>query len=96
MKEPYSIIRRPLVTEKSTILKEAKNRVAFETELRANKKEIKRAVEEIFGVTVLEVTTLRVKGKVKGLRQRKGKRPDWKKAFVTLKPGDRIEFFEGV
>lgn len=96
MKEPYSIIRRPLVTEKSTILKDANNRVAFETELRANKKEIKGAIESIFGVTVLEVTTLRVKGKVKGLRQRKGKRPDWKKAFVTLKPGDRIDFFEGV
>jgi large subunit ribosomal protein L23 len=78
------------------ILKETKNRVAFETELRANKKEIKRAVEEIFGVTVLGVTTLRVKGKVKGSRQRKGKRPDWKKVFVTLRPGDRIEFFEGV
>ena len=96
MKEPYDIIRRPLSTEKSTAMKEAHNRVAFEVSLRANKKEIKSAVEKIFGVTVLDITTLRVRGKIKGLRLRKGKRPDWKKAFVTLKPGDRIEFFEGV
>ena len=96
MKDPYGIIRRPVVTEKSTVLKEVYNRVAFEVSLRANKKEIKEAVEKIFGVTVLDITTLRVRGKIKGLRLRKGKRPDRKKAFVTLKQGDRIEFFEGV
>ncbi|MBI2876750.1 MAG: 50S ribosomal protein L23 [Candidatus Tectomicrobia bacterium] len=94
--DPYQIIRRPLVTEKSINMKEGSNCVAFEVDLRANKNEIRRAVEKIFGVTVLDVNTLKVLGKIKGFRTRKGKRPDWKKAYVTLKPGDKIEFFEGV
>lgn len=95
-RDPYQIIRRPLVTEKSINLKEANNRVAFVVDLRANKNEIRRAIEEIFGVTVLDVNTVKVMGKIKGPRLRKGKRPDWKKAYITLKSGDKIEFFEGV
>ncbi|OGW14978.1 MAG: 50S ribosomal protein L23 [Nitrospinae bacterium RIFCSPLOWO2_12_FULL_45_22] len=96
MKDPYSIIKKPIITEKSTLLKEAQNKVLFQVATHANKKEIKQAIEKLFGVTVLGVNTLKVRGKVKGLRMRKGKRPDWKKAFVTLKEGDKIEFFEGV
>jgi large subunit ribosomal protein L23 len=70
--------------------------VLLQGDIDANKKEIKQAIENLFGVTVLGVNTLMVRGKVKGFRMRKGKRPDWKKAFVTLKEGDKIEFFEGV
>jgi large subunit ribosomal protein L23 len=95
MKEAQEIIRRPLVTEKSAQQKEAKNKYAFEVQKDANKIEIQRAVEQLFKVKVLEVHTVNVLGKMKRLGRRYGKRPDWKKAIVTLKEGDRIEFFEG-
>ena len=95
MKEVYEVIRRPLVTEKSTQQKEASRQYAFEVNRRANKNEIQSAVERLFKVKVLEVRTCNVLGKVKRLGRKYGKRPDWKKAIVTLKEGDRIEFFEG-
>jgi large subunit ribosomal protein L23 len=95
MKEVYEIIRRPLVTEKSTQQKEASRQYAFEVNRKANKNEIQSAVERLFKVKVLEVRTCNVLGKVKRLGRKYGKRPDWKKAIVTLKEGDRIEFFEG-
>ncbi|NWF92592.1 MAG: 50S ribosomal protein L23 [Syntrophaceae bacterium] len=95
MKESYQIIRRPLVTEKSTQQKEANRQYAFEVDVRANKVEIQSAVERLFKVKVLQVRTCNVLGKVKRLGRRYGKRPDWKKAIVTLKEGDRIDFFEG-
>ena len=95
MKEAQEIIRRPLVTEKSAQQKEAKNQYVFEVLKDANKIEIQRAVEQLFKVKVVEVHTLNVLGKLKRLGRRYGKRPDWKKAVVTLKEGDRIEFFEG-
>ncbi len=95
MKEPQSIIRRPLVTEKSTRQKEAGRQYAFEVNPGANKIEIQDAVERLFKVKVLHVRTTNVLGKLKRLGRRYGKRPDWKKAIVTLQEGSRIDFFEG-
>jgi large subunit ribosomal protein L23 len=95
MKEPQKIIRRPLVTEKSTQQKEANNQYVFEVRRDANKIEIQSAIENLFKVKVTQVRTTNVLGKVKRLGRKYGKRPDWKKAIVTLKEGSRIEFFEG-
>ena len=95
MREPQRVIRRPLVTEKSTREKEAGRHYAFEVYPEANKVEIQHAVERLFKVRVLQVRTTNVLGKIKRLGRRYGKRPDWKKAIVTLKEGDRIDFFEG-
>jgi large subunit ribosomal protein L23 len=95
MKEAQKIIRRPLITEKSTQQKEANRQYAFEVDRDANKVEIQSAVERLFKVKVLKVHTSNVLGKVKRLGRKYGKRPDWKKAIVTLKEGDRIDFFEG-
>ncbi len=92
---PYGIIRRPMVTEKSTIQKEDSNQVTFEVDKCANKVEIRRAIEMIFKVSVLNVRTMRVTGKKRRRGQIVGKKRDWKKAVVTLAPGARIEFFEG-
>ena len=95
MREPQRVIRRPLVTEKSTRQKEAGRHYAFEVYPEANKVEIQNAVERLFKVKVLHVRTFNVPGKIKRLGRRYGKRPDWKKAIVTLQEGDRIDFFEG-
>jgi large subunit ribosomal protein L23 len=95
MKEIHQIIRRPLVTEKSTQQKEAHNQYVFEVQREANKIEIQKAIERLFKVKVTQVRTSNVLGKVKRLGRKYGKRSDWKKAIVTLKEGDRIEFFEG-
>lgn len=95
MKEPHEIIRKPLITEKSTQQKEENRQYVFEVDPKANKIEIKAAVEQLFKVKVIKVRTLNVLGKIKRLGRKYGKRPDWKKAIVTLKEGDRIDFFEG-
>jgi large subunit ribosomal protein L23 len=92
----YEIIRRPLVTEKTSIQKEAANQLTFEVDRKANRIEIRRAIEQIFNVRVAKVRTLQVRGKFKRRGRILGKRRDWKKAIVTLRPGERIEFFEGV
>lgn len=92
----YDLFRRPLITEKTNIQKEVSNQVTFEVDRRANRVEIKRAIEKIFKVNVVSVRTMQVKGKRKRRGRILGKRRDWKKAIVTLRPGDRIEFFEGV
>jgi large subunit ribosomal protein L23 len=95
---PYSVILRPLVTEKSTELAGA-NKYIFEVDTRANKPQIKEAVEKAFDVTVTAVNVMNMKGKSHGGR-RFGRRithsPDWKKAVVTLAPDNHIELFEGV
>ncbi len=91
----YKIIRKPLITEKSTINKENYNQLVFEVAPRANKVEIRRAIESIFNVRVLKVRTIQVIGKKKRVGRILGKRRNWKKAIVTLGPGERIEFFEG-
>ena len=109
MKTPQSIVKRPLLTEKSSRLRETggadfpfgedeeyAKKVAFEVARDANKIEIKEAVQKLFNVTVTGVHTQRVRGKTKRLGRYTGKTPQWKKAIVTLKAGDNIEFFEGV
>ncbi len=90
------VIRRPLVTEKSTIERELQNIVTFEVDLRATKTEIRRAVEALFDVQVLGVRTSRVRGKKRRVGRNIGYKPSWKKARVRLREGDSIEFFEGV
>lgn len=109
MRAPQSIIKRPLLTEKSARLRETgggakapaegesyAQQVVFEVARDSNKIEIRRAVQDLFKVTVTDVRTLIVRGKVKRVGRFSGQRPAWKKAFVTLKAGDNIEFFEGV
>lgn len=95
MREAYQIIRRPLITEKGTDLKDQTNQYLFEVAGDANKIEIKRAVESLFRVKVRQVRTLSVKGKTKRLGRFVGRTSDWKKAIATLKEGETIEFFEG-
>jgi large subunit ribosomal protein L23 len=92
----YGIIKRPLITEKTTTQKEAFNQVTFEVDRAANRVEIKRTVEQIFNVKVARVQTMQMTGKRKRRGWVVGKRKDWKKAIVTLMPGERIDFFEGV
>ncbi|MBC2704812.1 MAG: 50S ribosomal protein L23 [Desulfobacula sp.] len=94
--ERYDIIRGPLVTEKTTLQKELNNQVTFKVDKRANRVEIKDAVEKNFNTKVKQVRTVQVKGKAKQRGRIIGKRKDWKKAIITLMPGQRIDFFEGV
>ena len=94
--EPLQLIRRPLISEKSTKLKEATNTVCFEVARSANKIEVKRAVEKLFGVKVTEVRVANRRGKWKRMGRFLGQRKDWKKAYVRLAPGEKLEFFEGV
>lgn len=91
----YDIIRRPLMSEKTTKQKDEANQLSFEVDRNANRIEIRRAIEKIFNVRVAKVRTIQVKGKTKQRGRIQGKRRDWKKAIVTLMPGERIEFFEG-
>jgi len=92
----YAIIRRPLITEKGTRLKDSYNQYVFEVMPDANKVEIARAVEKIFKVTVKDVQTSNVNGKIKRRGRTVGKKRDWKKAVVRLAQGASIEFFDGV
>ncbi len=92
----YSILKAPVITEKSTSLGMVGNKFAFWVDPRAGKNEIKEAVERIFNVKVLKVNTERVPGKLKRMGKYAGKTPVRKKAYLTLKEGDTIEIFEGV
>jgi len=96
MKDPRSIVRKALITEKGTRLRELRNQYHFEVARSANKLEIKRAVETIFSVKVTGVQTMQIRGKVKRQGRFVGKRSDWKKAIVTLKPDQKIELFEQI
>lgn len=89
------IIIKPIVTEKSTMLM-SEGKYTFRVPLKANKYQIRDAVEEIFDVKVESVSTMRMQGKTKRLGRYQGKRSDWKKAIVTLKEGETIEIFEGI
>jgi large subunit ribosomal protein L23 len=91
----FDILRRPIVTEKSTLLQE-QGRYAFEVSVRATKHDIKRAVEEAFDVKVLKVNTMNMKGKPKRFGPRLLMQKSWKKAIVSLAPGETITIFEGV
>lgn len=95
MRNPHDVLIKPLVSEKSMSLME-QNKYPFEVNRDANKIEIKHAVQVLFKVTVVSITTMNVKGKMKRMGRYIGKRPDKKKAIVTLKPGDKIEVFEGL
>ncbi len=90
------IVMAPLITEKGTFVGEKSNQVVFRVRLDASKDVIREAVEQLFKVTVLKVRTIKLMGKNRRRGAIKGRRSDWKKAYVTLKEGDRIEFFEGV
>ncbi len=96
MTDPYQVILKPLLSEKGTRLKEEGNQYLFRVAKTANKVEIKRAIEQLFKVKVLEVRTVHVRGKVKRLGRFQGRQPAWKKAFATLKAGESIELYEGV
>ena len=90
------IIRRPLITEKSTVQREGVNTLTFEVDSRANKIEIQRAVETQFKVKVAEVRVAKMHGKVRRQGRFAGRRPDWKKAYVRLAAGEQaIDFFQG-
>ena len=91
----YHIIKRPLITEKSTQQKQQSNQIVFEVDRGANKVLVRNAIEGIFKVKVLSVTMMNVKGKERRVGRNVGKKPDWKKAIVRLAPGETIEFFEG-
>lgn len=92
----HSILRRPVVTEKTTAQKEDSNQVVFLVRPDANKIEIRAAVEKLLGVQVTGVNTQIGRGKVKRLGRSTGRRPNWKKAVVTLAPGQEVEFFESL
>jgi large subunit ribosomal protein L23 len=90
----YYVIKKPLITEKSAILKETKNVVMIQVHPEANKCEIKEAVEKLFKVNVVNVKTANVAGKIKRFGRHTGKRSNWKKAYITLEEGSRVDFFE--
>ena len=98
MKRPaHQIILAPLITEKSTELKDEESQLCFRVARDANKIEIKKAIESLFSVKVQSVRTAQIHGKVKRVGRNVGRRPDWKKAYVRLRPGEKmIEYFEGV
>ena len=92
----HEVLRAPLITEKGSLLRDTENLYLFRVAMSANKVSIKRAVEHLFKVKVASVRTARVHGKTKRVGRRLGRRPDWKKAYVKLRPGEKtIEFFEG-
>jgi large subunit ribosomal protein L23 len=97
LKDPYKIILRPVITEKSSLLKEKNREVCFEVDPRANKIEIKEATEKLFKVKVDRVRIVKKKGKKKRVGKNEGWTKDWKKAYVKLKEGEKmIEYFEAV
>lgn len=95
MKNLYTVIKKPLFTEKGSNLKEAENKLLIEVSSDANKIEIKKAIEEIFKVKVEKVATIKTHGKWKRHGKSLGKRSDRKKALITLKKGEKLDFIEG-
>jgi len=92
----FQVIKSPLVTEKGNLLKEIHRQYSFEVNPDANKYQVKDAVESLFKVHVTDVKTIRIRGKNRRVGKHIGKRSNWKKAIVTLKEGEKIEFFEGI
>ena len=95
MRSPREVVIRPLLTEKSTILKENQNQVLFQVAPDANKVEIRHAIETIFNVKVRDVRTIVMEGKLKRMGKHEGRRPGWKKAIISLQPGHKIDLVEG-
>lgn len=96
MKEIYDVITAPLITEKGTLVNTEGNQVVFRVRREVNKEEIRRAVEALFKVRVVKVRTMNYLGKMRRVGRNTGRRPAWKKAYVTLAEGQRIDFFETV
>lgn len=94
MKAYHHLIKGPIITEKTHSLKEAGNKLTLEVDVKANKIEIRKAIEALFKVKVLAVNTIRMMGKKKRLGKSEGTRPSWKKAIVTLAPGEKIAGLE--
>jgi large subunit ribosomal protein L23 len=92
---PEQVVHGPIITEKGTLVQEQGNTVVFRVHPHANKVEIRHAIETLFKVRVEKVRTSRQLGKVRRVGRHQGRRPDWKKAYVTLAEGSRIDFFEG-
>lgn len=88
---PQTIIVRPVITERATVMREKTNKYLFEVAPQANKQEVKAAIEELFKVKVDSVNTMNVLGKYRRIRGKIGKKSDWKKALVTLKEGNKID-----
>ena len=91
----FDVIKRPLDTEKLDRLRDRENKFAFEIDLKANKTEVKQAVEALFKVKVVDIKTQIIRGKMRRIGKNSGMRSNWKKAIVTLKEGDAISLFEG-
>ncbi|MGB8992515.1 MAG: 50S ribosomal protein L23 [Desulfobaccales bacterium] len=96
MKAYHHLIKGPIITEKTHAMREAANKVTFRVAVKANKIEIRKAIEELFKVKVLGVNTVRMRGKAKRMGKTEGMRPNWKKAIVTLAPGEKISGLEGL
>lgn len=94
--DPYEVLKRPILTEKSSFQSDNLHRYTFEVDVRANKRQIRDAVEQVFNVQVLAVNVMNVRGKRRRWGRIVGRTKDWKKAIVTLAPGQSIQFFEGV
>lgn len=92
----YQVIKEPHITEKANIQKEGTNQITFKVHKKANKVEIRQAVETFFKTKVLDVRTMNVRGKRRRMGKTVGRKSDWKKAVVRLAPGENIEFFEGM
>lgn len=92
----HQIIQKPIVTEKSTLARELRNEVTFAVDPKASKHDVRRAVEELFSVSVVDVRTMQMPRKMRRVGRFLGARPQWKKAVVRLAEGQSIEFFEGV
>jgi large subunit ribosomal protein L23 len=92
----YQVIKEPHITEKATLQKEGYNQISFKVHRQANKIEIKQAVETLLKAKVVDVRTINMRGKSRRMGKNSGKKPDWKKAIVSLAPGESIEIFEGM
>ena len=92
----YTVLSRPVVTEKTTIQKEDNNQISFRVRVDANKIEIRKAVEKLLGVEVTAVNTLITRGKTRRMGKQTGRRSNWKKSIVTLAPGEDVEFFDAI
>ena len=95
MRGPHDIIQAPLISEKGSLLAESTEQVLFKVRPDANKIEVKKSVEALFKVRVVKVRMARYLGKVRRIGRNLGRRPQWKKAYVTLREGDKIDFFGG-
>lgn len=96
MKAYHQLIRGPIITEKTHSMREANNKLTLRVDVKANKIEIRKAIEDLFKVKVLAVNTIRMMGKKKRMGKSEGTRPNWKKAIVTLAPGEKIAGYEGL